>query len=297
MMTMHVWLDTDIGGDVDDAVALLLGLRHPDIRLVGISTVLHRVDVAAWIAQEMLRRAGARGIPVLPGAVSPLGVDYDDSGDWLPTHGRLAPRMERPRARQDGERVGVIAQAMSAQPEPFHLLTIGPLTNVARLLDAHAGVVSQWAGVTCMGGRLEGDAEYNLQADPEATRLTLERLHPRLVGLEACSYTLTRQEAEAALDREDPASAFLLDCYREYRAHAEWAQDRETAPLTLFDPITLLSLVHEEAFDFQQLCVLVEKDGRLRLTDDGSPVSYAAGSDWGALKPLIVGLLRGGVAA
>ncbi len=294
---MQVWLDTDIGGDVDDAVALLLALRHPDIRLVGISTVLHRVDVAAWIAQEMLRRAGARGIPVLPGAVSPLAVEYDDSGDWMPSHGRLAPRMERPLAKQDGDRVEAVAQAMIAQPEPFHLVTIGPLTNVARLLDAHAGVVSRWAEVTCMGGRLEGDAEYNLQADVEAARLTLERLRPRLVGLEACSYALTRQETEAALDQEDPASAFLLDCYREYRAHAEWLQDPETAPLTLFDAITLLSLVHEEAFDFQQLRVLVEKDGRLRLTDDGSPIRYAAASNWTAIKPAILGLLQGEVAA
>ncbi len=292
---MNVWLDTDLGGDVDDAVALLLALRHPDIRLVGISTVLHRVDVAAWLAQEMLRRAGARGITVLPGAVSPLGVDYDDSGDWIPTHGRLAPRMERARAKHDGERVAAVARAMIARPEPFHLLTIGPLTNVARLLDAHPEVASRWAGVTCMGGRLEGDAEYNLQADVEATRLALKHLRPRLVGLEACSYTLTRQEAEAALDREDPASAFLLDCYREYRAHAEWAQDPETAPLTLFDPITLLSLVQEEAFDFQQLRVLVEKDGRLRLTDDGADVEYAASSEWGKLKPIITSLLRGQV--
>lgn len=289
---MDVWLDTDIGGDVDDAVALLLALRHPDMRLVGISTVLHRVDIGAWLAQEMLRRAGAREVVVLPGAVSPLGIDYDDSGDWIPTHGRLAPRMERPRAKQDSERVEAIAQAMIAQPEPFHLLTIGPLTNIARLLDAHAGVVSQWAEVTCMGGRLEGDAEYNLQADVEATRLTLKRLGPRLVGLEACSDTLTRQETEAALDQEDPASAFLLDCYREYRAHADWARGPETAPLTLFDAITLLSLVHEDAFDFQQLRVLVEKDGRLRLTDDGSPVRYAAASDWAAIRPIILGLLR-----
>ncbi len=294
---MQIWLDTDIGGDVDDAVALLLALRHPDIWLVGISTVLHRVDVAAWIAQEMLRRAGAHGIAVLPGAVSPLGVDYDDSGDWIPSHGRLAPPMERPRAEQDGERVEAVAQAMMARSEPFHLLTIGPLTNVARLLEAHPGVVSRWSGVTCMGGRLEGDPEYNLQADAEAARLTLERLQPRLVGLEACSYTLTGQETEAALDHEDPASTFLLDCYREYRAHAEWAQDRETAPLTLFDAITLLSLVNEEAFDFQDVRVMVEKDGRLRLTDDGMALRYAAKSNWGAIKPVIVGLLRGRVPA
>jgi inosine-uridine nucleoside N-ribohydrolase len=290
-------LDTDIGGDVDDAVALLLAIRHPEIGLVGISTVLHRVDVGAWIAEEMLRRAGADEIAVLPGAVSPLGVDYDSSGDWIPTHGRLAPRMPRPSAKHDGERVESIAQAMIAQPQPFHLVTIGPLTNVAALLASHPEISSRWTGVTCMGGRLEGDAEYNLQADVEATRVTLRHLHPRLVGLEACSHTLTREEAEAALEAEEPASAFLLDCYREYRAHAEWLQEPDGAPLTLFDPITLLALVHEELLGFQDLHVLVEKDGRLRLTDDGERISYANQCNWDEMKRVILRLLSGSTSA
>jgi inosine-uridine nucleoside N-ribohydrolase len=98
-------------------------------------------------------------------------------------------------------------------------------------------------------------------------------------------------------DPSDPASAFLLDCYAQYRQHAGWHEERDTAPLTLFDPIAMLSLVAPRAFNVQDVHVLVEHDGRMRLTDDGVSVFYALSSDWDALKPLITDLLRGAAPA
>jgi inosine-uridine nucleoside N-ribohydrolase len=293
---MRIWLDTDIGSDVDDAVALLCAIRHPGVRLIGVSTVMHRVEINAWLAQEMLRRAGMSDVPVLPGAAAPLGADpaAEDASDWTPSHGRLAPPLPRLSARDDGGRVEAIAQAMLSVAEPYHLLTIGPLTNIGRLLRAHAELPERWLSVTCMGGRLETGPEYNVMADTEAARIVVSRTSPHLVGLEASSYTLTREEVEAALDAADPVSAFLLDCYREYRAHADWLQGKERAPMTLFDAITLISMTQPELFTFQQVKVMVENDGRLRLTDDGSAVTYATACDWDRVKAALTSLLRGG---
>ncbi len=288
-----VWLDTDIGGDVDDAVALLCAARHPEIDLVGVSTVMHRVEINAWLAREMVTRAALGDVPVLPGAVSPL-AGGDGPGDWLPSHGRLAPELPRVFPAEDAERTEAIADAMMSVPAPYHLVTIGPLTNIARLLRDRAGVRERWLATTCMGGWLEGDPEYNIKADVRASRLVLEHLKPRLVGLEAAAYSLTREEAEAALDPTDPASAFLLDCYQEYRLHADWHGDPEHAPLTLFDSITLLSLVRPDAFGFQPIRVDLEDDGSLHRTDGGMPVTYALSADWDALKPLVTGLLSSG---
>ncbi len=288
----RVWLDTDIGGDVDDAVALLCAARHPEIELVGVSTVLNRVEINTWLARHMLARAGITTIPILAGAVLPL-AGGEGPGDWLPSHGRLAPDLPRLTPADDDARIEAIARAMAAVPEPFHLVTVGPLTNIARLLDHDPDAARRWLSTTCMGGWIDGNPEYNLSADVAASRLLLERLAPRLVGLEASTYKLTRQEAEAALDPNDPASAFLLDCYREYRLHADWHEGPEIAPLTLFDAIALLSLVRPEAFDFQPIRVTVEDDGRLHRSEEGVPVSYALSADWPALKPLITALLRG----
>ena len=296
-----VWLDTDIGGDVDDAAALLCAIRHPAIHLIGVSTVLNRVEINTWIAREMLARAGITTIPVLPGAVAPL-VGGDGPGDWLPSHGRLAPELPRATPADDESRIAAIAAAMTGIPEPFHLVTVGPLTNIARLLQHAPDLPDRWLSVRCMGGWIDGrHPEYNLSADAPASRIVLDRLAPHLVGLEASTYKLTRQETEEALDLSDPASAFLLDCYREYRLHADWHEGPEIAPLTLFDAITLLSLVRPQDFDFQPLRLTLADDGRLHRADDGAlhraedgaPVTYAMSADWDALKSLITSLLRG----
>lgn len=287
----RVWIDTDIGSDVDDAVALLCAARHPEIEVVGISLVMGRVDIRAWLAQEVMTRAGVSGLPVLPGAMDPMGPRTHE--EPMPSYGRLAPELPPISPKDDDSRIAAVAEGMSGLSESFHLLTIGPLTNVGRLLRRAPDIAERWEGVTCMAGRLEGKAEYNVSADAVAARIAFERLRPRLVGLETCSDALPRAEAERLLDGADPASGFLLDCYREYRAYLTWHDNPENAPLTLFDAITLLSLVQPEAFDFQSVHVLVETDGRLRLTDDGAPVQYALSRDWPAIKKNIAALLRG----
>jgi len=183
---LRIWLDTDIGDDIDDAVALLCAGRHADLRLVGVSSVFGRTQVRAWLAREMLDRLGLPEVPVLPGAMLPLGGGevHQNTGSY----NTLAPALPQQSPRDDGARVAAIAQAMLAVP-PFHLVTIGATTNAARLLAEHPQVTRQWQSVTCMAGRLEDDPEWNVRCDPGAAKLVVERLRPRLVGLEASSYT------------------------------------------------------------------------------------------------------------
>ncbi len=284
-----IWIDTDIGDDIDDTVALWAAARHPRLRLVGVSTVYGPVVGRAWLAAELLSRLGCHA-PVLPGASHPLGGR--EPGTEPVSYLRLVPpEVYRSEPVADEAMVSLIAQAMLALNRPFHLVTIGATTNAARLARDHPEVRERWLSVICMAGRLEGEAEYNVHCDYEAARMVFEQLSPRVVGMEACSYALPRAEVEAALPRHDAAS-FFLDCYREYRAYAEWAgADPEQRPLTLFDPITVLSLVCPRAFDFQSLRVLVEGEGRLRLTDDGAEVRYALSGKWSRLKPVITRLL------
>jgi inosine-uridine nucleoside N-ribohydrolase len=278
-----VWIDTDIGDDIDDAVALLCAARHPQLELVGVSTVYGWVRTRAWLAKELLARS-ALDVPVLPGATRPL-TGQQVSGE-PGSYNVLAPELPQLSPADDDARIDAIAAAMRGAA-PFHLVTIGAMTNAGKLCQRHPAVAASWLGVTCMAGRLEGDAEWNVHCDPPAAQIVCRRLAPTLIGLEACSDTLPRPEVERLLDPSDPASAFLLDCYRAYRG------SREEAPLTLFDPISLLSLVMPEAFNLQPVRVAVEAEGRLRLTDDGHPVTYALSSRWEQIRPVIEGVLRG----
>src|SRR5918996_1436600 len=66
-MTVPLILDTDIGTDVDDALALAFALRHPEIELVAVTTVADDVVKRADIATKLLRIAGRDDVPVAPG--------------------------------------------------------------------------------------------------------------------------------------------------------------------------------------------------------------------------------------
>ena len=279
----RVWIDTDIGDDIDDAVGLLVAARHPALRLVGVSTVHGRVEIRAWLARELLKRARV-DVPVLPGAMASLRGDEVTGAPA--SYDRLAPKLEVPVPRDDDARVERIAQAMERIEPGFHLVTIGAITNAAKLLERHPKLARSWKSVTCMAGRLEGGPEWNVQCDPQAAQRVCRDLTPRLVGLEACSDTLPRAEVEALVDRSDAASAFFLECYAAYRR-------QEDSPLTLYDPISLLSLVRPDAFDLQSMRVTVDDKGRMRPADEGSAITYARKSDWGAIRPVIEGVLRG----
>jgi len=284
---VKVWIDTDIGDDIDDAVALLCAARHPELQLVGVSTVFGRVETRAWLAQELLSRAGVDA-PVLPGCARPI-TGKDVAGDkW--SYNVLAPDLPPLSPADDDARADAIAAAMENVGETFQLVTIGAMTNAAKLVSRHPSLAQQWQKVTCMAGRLEGDPEWNVYCDPPAAKIVLNKLAPTMVGLEASSSTLSKTDVERLVDSADPASALFLECYRAYRnARQDPDDDR---PLTLFDPITLLSLVTPQAFNFQEVRVAIDAEGRLRLTDDGFPVTYVLSSDWRRLKPVVEAVLR-----
>jgi inosine-uridine nucleoside N-ribohydrolase len=230
----------------------------------------------------LLKRAGVDA-PVLPGAMASVrgAMLAGEPGSY----NRLAPKLEVPLSREDGARIARIAEAMARIEPGFHLVTIGAMTNAARLVQQRPKLAEAWSSVTCMAGRLGADAEWNVSRDPLAAQIVCRRLAPTLVGLEACSDTLPRAEVEALADKSDPASAFLLECYAAYRG-------QEDRPLTLFDPIALLSLVKPQAYDLQRVRVAIDDEGRMRPADGGFEITYARKSDWGAIKPVIEELLR-----
>ena len=125
-MATRIWIDTDLGTDVDDALALAFALRHPELELVGVSTVFGDVELRTKMAEELLRLGGAEGVPALVGLGKPLmegrvGLMFGHEG-----RGRLKDAAPRSRTESDPDaarRVDALAQAIEAQllsrsPEP-----------------------------------------------------------------------------------------------------------------------------------------------------------------------------------
>jgi len=75
-----VLLDTDIGDDIDDALALALALRSPEIELLGVTTVFGNTQRRAQLAAHLLRAFGREDVPVAVGAGKPLQPRHPPSG-------------------------------------------------------------------------------------------------------------------------------------------------------------------------------------------------------------------------
>ena len=175
-------IDTDPG--VDDAVALLLALRSPEVRLDAVTTVFGNVELATTTANalRLLTLGGRRDVPVAAGAERPLvhpqpfRADEWHGADGLGGH---ADRLPEPSFAADArDAVTLLADVLGGATEPVTIAAIGPLTNIALLLAAHPSLTPRIGRLVVMGGALGGGnttpaAEFNVWSDPEAARRVL----------------------------------------------------------------------------------------------------------------------------
>jgi purine nucleosidase len=139
-------IDTDVGADPDDAIALALALASPEVEVRGVTTVDGDVDLRARMAARLLGMAGRPDVPVVRGA-SVRGTQMMG----LEGRGLLDHPWGGPEAR-------ILAASApewlvdTARRERFHLVALGPLTNVAAACRLDPGFARRLLGLTVMGG-------------------------------------------------------------------------------------------------------------------------------------------------
>jgi purine nucleosidase len=171
-------IDTDTASD--DAVALLLALRHPGVEIVAITVVAGNVPLAQGVQNALytLELVGSR-VPVVAGCAAPL-LQPLQTGQVV--HGQdgmgdigllLQGRMPAP-----GHAVDVLVEVIGAHPPgELTLVTLGPLTNVAAALVRSPSIASRLREVVIMGGtadtvgNMSAVAEFNVWVDPEAAAI------------------------------------------------------------------------------------------------------------------------------
>jgi purine nucleosidase len=170
----RIFLDTDIGTDVDDALALAFALRHPEIELAAVTTVSGDTRRRAQIAAKLIALNGGPQIEVAAGLSEPLGSQGRTFWGGHEGRGLLEEGEDVPISPRDG--VDVIVDTLLA--EEVEVVTIGPLTNLAAALERQPCIGERIPRLTVMGGffhscRIGGKAvppsvDYNLNADPQA---------------------------------------------------------------------------------------------------------------------------------
>jgi purine nucleosidase len=211
-------IDTDTASD--DAVALLLALRAPDVDVRAISVVAGNVPVDQGVQNALytVELAGA-DVPVFRGAAAPRTGDLhtgqavhgdDGMGDiGLEVVGRDPAH-------------GDAADAIVENADGATLVTLGPLTNVAEAFERDPTVVERLESLVVMGGtsdhrgNITAVAEYNVWADPEAAAIVFESGAP----LTMVGWDISRQYAVVTpADAEElralgPLGAFSVDIQR-----------------------------------------------------------------------------------
>jgi purine nucleosidase len=285
---MRIWLDTDIGSDVDDALALGYLLKHPDLELVGISTVFGDLSVRGRIATELLRLADVESVPVLTGMAVPLtdrrhGLMFGHEGDGLLADADPV-RIQREESGAP-QRIEALAAELD-RSAPDMVVAIGPMTNLGAL--AAAGV--SLPPLTVMGGRLTKDelpgmsdhvGEWNWHCDPVSVQHVVGGARDTMTVIPAdvtFQTRLHRPDIERLATGDPLNRALALLCERWLVAQSD-ELGVEHPLVALHDPLTVAVLAEPGLCGFADQCIEVDDAGVTTVVDGAANVTAAVTVD------------------
>ena len=248
---MRLWVDTDVGTNPDDAVALLCAVAHPEIDLVGVSTVGAE---AAWRA-DVARHLVPAGTPVVAGVPAAVEAIPAAAPDAVLAIGALTN----------------MAAVVAMGRRPDRLVVMGGALRPV----AHRGAVRA--------------VESNFAADPTAAALVLAEPGVILVPLDVTAATRLDPAALAALVGSAPALLPAVESWLVVQEKAGLPE--EARAVHLHDPAALLVAVGEPVAGLETLPLIVEGDGRLRAHPEGVDHQVAVYLDAPAVIGRVLDLL------
>jgi inosine-uridine nucleoside N-ribohydrolase len=312
-----VILDTDIGDDIDDAFALALVLRSPEMRLLGITTEYGDTELRAKLVDRFLGTVGRSDVPVAVGVATPHDNVFTQAAyarqRILPPVDRCSmqllsvsqipvPKREQDRYdacekdRHDG--VGFILRSVGTHPGKITLVAIGPLTNVHAAIEEDPATFRKLKRVVMMGGSIyrgyDGkngeqrppDAEWNISRDPTGLKALLASGVPVfMMPLDSTQIHLETEEREAIFSHGSPLTDQLTLLYHQWLAGTV---GHPAAP-TLFDPVAVAYAVHPELCPVTPMRLEVDDKGFTRPVDGPPNAQVCLKSDEKGFLELLLG--------
>ncbi len=287
----RILLDTDIGDDIDDALALALALNSPEIDLLGITTVFGDTQKRAQLAKHLLHVFGREDIPIAIGVEQPLQQRHSPSGvaqaeilDDYPLNKEEFSTFSAPE---------LLVQKALEHNEQLTLVCIGPLTNVAMAILIDTSITMSIRNIIMMGGSSGIPLpEWNVRSDVKAAQIVFHSGIPiTMIGLNVTTHCQLRRYDLARLRNSKAEQTQLLyqliSIWQRHRPH--WHPGRPY----LHDPLTIAALCKPELFRWQDMPVQVLMRGPFggfmvpRLLG-GASVRAAVGVDAKAAREWIV---------
>jgi inosine-uridine nucleoside N-ribohydrolase len=265
----RVIIDTDPG--VDDALALLLAMRSPELKIEAITPVAGNVPLELSLpnALRMVEIAGRTDIPVAIGAKAPLLRRLVTAAYAHGENGLGGAVFPEPKIKPIAEPAAkFISQIVRKYPGEITLITIGPLTNIATALNMDDELARMVKSLVMMGGSLSGGnitpaAEFNVYVDPEAARIVFQSGIPiTMVGLDVTRKTsLTDEHVKILEAGQNPVSQAAAKIARNAINH-----NREQGFLVgpnMHDSLAVAGFLDPSLLKFQDFYVDVETTGEL----------------------------------
>lgn len=252
-------IDTDIGDDVDDAFALALAVKSPELEILGVTTTFGDTEARAKIVDRFLGEVGRREIPVMAGRATltknPMSQrKYGEGGTFAKT--------------THGDAAEFILDQIRKYPGQITLIAIGPLMNVGAAIDKDEATFRKLKRVVLMGGSVRrgyGDLGYNAPVAPmpEWNILNDVASAQKLLGAGVPVYMMPLDSTQLKLDEVKRAWLFsqgtavtdqLVVLYH------LWEQETPT----LFDPMTVVFVLKPELCPVTKMHIHIDDRGFTR---------------------------------
>jgi inosine-uridine nucleoside N-ribohydrolase len=261
-----VIIDCDPGHD--DAIAVLLALASPELEVLGVTTTygnqtLEKTTANAIRVLELVERGD---VVVAAGADRPLERELAVAAHVHGESGLDGPALPAASRRPIGQTaVDFMVEQLVSSPRPVTIVPLGPLTNVARLLER--GAVENVERIVLMGGSIaEGNmtpaAEFNIWADPEAAqRVFHSGLDVTMIGLDVTHRALVTADVEERLRRTGSIGVFVAELVDFFTVYHRETYGWDGAPI--HDAVAVAHVVRPGIVEARRRNVEVELESEL----------------------------------
>ena len=260
MSKQKLIIDTDPG--IDDAMAIHYAFAHEALDLIGLTTIFGNVFVeqatrnALWLTDQ-----ASRPIPVSQGAATPLAITPNAPSHYV--HGDEGfgdlPAMITTRLADPRPAHIFLADTIRAYPGEVILCPIGPLTNIARLLDHDPAIAALVKKLVIMGGAVDcagnvsAFAEANIWNDPHAAeRVFAADWDMELIGLDVTSLISCDADDFLSIAKEAPDIGGFLERISQFYINFYHSIIGRHVCL-MHDPSAVISITDETAFEYENI--------------------------------------------
>jgi inosine-uridine nucleoside N-ribohydrolase len=277
----RVVIDTDPG--VDDAMAIMLALNSPELKVEALTVVPGNVDSEQGLenALKIVSLANRCDIPVARGAHHPLNQKLITAQYWHGKNGLADVELPPSKCHADS-RFGpdLIIETVHKYPHEVTLIPVGPLTNIALAVSKDPTIVSLVKDIVIMGGSIsggnvDGAAEANIYNDPEAASIVFNAgWMVTMVGSDVGERTIiTRRHIAELQSQHGPESDFVVKLADFYLTRSEKSGYQGAA---MYDPLVVATVIDPSLVTLKDMHVDVETKGEFTR---GETVANRMGSN------------------